>query len=246
MARVSVVSGGGTGIGRAVAAELARNGDRVVIVGRRAEVLAEAAKAIDGDVRPVTADLSDPDDVARVRDVVAGEYGRVDVLVNNAGGNTDLSDPGGDGLADLARQWTRNFQGNVLTAVLPTEALGDLLADDARVVLVSSIAAVRGSGAGSYGSVKAALHPYAYNLAAALGPRGITVNVVVPGFIEETEFFGGGMTEERRAALIGQTANRRPGRPADVAATVGWLTSPAARHVTAQIIQVNGGAERGR
>lgn len=246
MTRVSVVTGGGTGIGRTVAAEFAGNGDRVIIVGRREDVLTEAAKTIDGDVRPITADLSDPGDVARARDVIADEYGRVDVLVNNAGGNTDLSDPGGDRISDLARQWTRNFQANVLTAVLTTEALGDMLADDGRVVLVSSIAAIRGSGAGSYGSVKAALHPYAYNLATALGPRGITVNVVVPGFIEDTEFFGGAMTEERRATLIGQTANRRAGRPADVAATVGWLVSPSAGHVTAQIIQVNGGAERGR
>jgi len=246
MARVSVVTGGGTGIGRAVAAELARNGDRVIIVGRRAEVLAAAAKGIDGDVRPIAADLGDPDDVARLRDEVADAYGRVDVLVNNAGGNADLSDPGGDGLADVARQWIGNFQANVLTVVLPTEALSGLLADDARVVLVSSIAAIRGSGAGSYGSAKAALHPYAYNLATALGPRGITVNVVAPGFIEETEFFGGGLSDDRRAALIDQTANHRPGTPADVAATIAWLTSPPAGHLTAQIIQVNGGAERGR
>src|SRR5262245_15318079 len=204
MARVSVVTGGGTGIGRAVAAELARNGDRVIIAGRRAEVLDEAAKAIDGDVRPVTADLGEPDDVARLRDTIAADYGHVDVLVNNAGGNTDAGDPGGDGLAGVARRWTANYRANVLTAVLPTEALSDLLADGARVVLVSSIAAIRGSGGGSYGSVKAALHPYAYNLATALGPRGITVNVVAPGFIADTEFFGDGLTAERRANLIAQ------------------------------------------
>lgn len=253
MTRVSLVSGGGTGIGLAVATELARGGDQVVITGRRADVLGEAATAIGAaapgapEVRAIPADLSDPAGVERLRDEVATAYGRVGVLVNNAGGNTDRHAAGGDGLAETARRWTDNFRANVLTAVLPVEAFADLLAEpDGRVILVSSIAAIRGSGSGSYGSAKAALHPYAYDLATRLGPRGITVNVVAPGFIEDTEFFGDQMTAERRAARIGETRNGRAGTPGDVAATVAWLAAPAARHVTGQIVQVNGGAERGR
>lgn len=113
-------------------------------------------------------------------------------------------------------------------------------------MFISSVAALRGSRGTSYGPMKAALHPYAFDLAAALGPRGITVNVVAPGYIEDTEFFGGSMSDERRAALVAQTHTGRAGTPGDVAETVHWLASPGAGHVTAQIVQVNGGAERGR
>ncbi|GAA4315904.1 SDR family NAD(P)-dependent oxidoreductase [Actinomadura luteofluorescens] len=240
MARTIVVSGGGTGIGRAVAARFAADGDRVVVIGRRAEVLEKAAGEIGGTALP--ADLGDPAEVERVRTELAERFGSVDVLVNNAGGNADNHGrPAG-----VAERWTSNFRINVLTSVLPTEALRDLLNPSGAVVFVSSIAALRGSGGSSYGPMKAALHPYACDLAAALGPRGVTVNVVAPGYIEDTEFFGDVMTGERRAAQIAQTHTGRAGTPGDVAETVHWLASPGARHVTAQIIQVNGGAERGR
>jgi 3-oxoacyl-[acyl-carrier protein] reductase len=253
MSRVIVVSGGGTGIGRAIATAHARDGDQVVIMGRRADVLKEAAGAIAdaaGDATPVdtlAVDLADAGGAEHARAFVADRHGRVDVLVANAGGNVDLQ--GGDrppGLAGLAESWTANFRMNVLTAVLLTEALSDLLASPGgRVIMMSSIAAYRGSGIGSYGSVKAALHPYVYDTAAKLGERGITVNAVAPGFVDDTEFFAGRMSAERRDRLVAQTLNRRPGAPADIAETVRWLASPEAGHITAQIIQVNGGAERG-
>lgn len=240
MARTIVVSGGGTGIGRAVAARFAAGGDRVAVVGRRAGVLEKAAGEIGGTALP--ADLADPAEVERVRAELAGRFGSIDVLVNAAGGNAEYrGDPGG-----VAERWTSDFRTNVLTSVLPTEALRDLLNPSGRVVFVSSVAALRGSRGTSYGPMKAALHPYAFDLAAALGPRGITVNVVAPGYIEDTEFFRGSMSDERRAALVAQTHTGRAGTPGDVAETVHWLASPGAGHVTAQIIQVNGGAERGR
>ena len=253
MSRVVVVSGGGTGIGRAVAEAFAADGDDVVIVGRREKVLARTAEEISwsarrGTVTPVVADLTDPEQVDRVRATIAEHRPAVDVLVNNAGGNVELSAAAAPppGLAGVAQQWTGNFQANVLTAALLTEALRDRLADEGRVVLFSSIAAYRGSGSGSYAAAKAALHPYAVDLAAALGPRGITVNVVAPGYTEGTEFFGPGLPDERRNALIGQTLTRRPGTVVDVARTVHWLASSSASHVTAQVVQVNGGALPGR
>jgi 3-oxoacyl-[acyl-carrier protein] reductase len=187
--------------------------------------------------------------VARARDEIVGRWSRVDVLVNAAGGSAALAPAPSslDGLAQAAWAWKENLRLNTMTAVLLTEALKPHLArPGGRVLLVSSIAAYRGSGSGSYGASKAALHPYAYDLAAELGPHGVTVNVVAPGFIDDTGFFRDQLSDERRTTLISQTLNQRAGEPGDVAETVHWLASPAAGHVTAQILQVNGGAERGR
>ena len=255
MTRIVVVSGGGTGIGLAVAGYFAGQGEQVVILGRRAGVLQEAAEAIGREhpaappVLPLAVDLSQPDRVEALCRDLGGRFPAVDVLVHAAGGNAILQAPPGhydDGLAGVARRWTDNFAGNVLSAVLLTEGLRDRLrAPGGRVVLVGSIAAYRGSGAGCYGAAKAALHPYGYDLAAALGSRGVTVNIVAPGYIRDTGFFADRLSSERQAALIAETATRRAGVPADIADAVAWLASPGAAHVTAQVIQVNGGAERG-
>jgi 3-oxoacyl-[acyl-carrier protein] reductase len=172
----------------------------------------------------------------------------VDVLVHSAGGSGQLEPQveRDDPLDLVADNWMVNFRINTLTAVLLTEALKDRLAEPGgRVLFLSSIAAYRGSGSGAYAGSKAALHPYTHDLARQLGPRGITVNVVAPGYIEDTDFFGNAMDEERRARLVAETSNGRAGTPGDVAATLHWLASPAAGHITSQIIQVNGGAERG-
>ncbi|MFJ9816252.1 SDR family NAD(P)-dependent oxidoreductase [Streptomyces sp. NPDC101151] len=245
MTRNIVISGGGTGIGLVTAHAFAADGDRVLLLGRRAEVLEKAG--VPGALT-CAADLAEPGDVRRVARFVAEELGTVDVLVHNAGGAGNLEPPADseDPLDRVYRDWTVNFRLNVLTAALLTEALKDRLAEPGgRVLLLSSIAAYRGSGRGAYAAAKAGLHPYAHDLARELGPRGITVNVVAPGYIEDTEFFGDAMDEARRERLIADTSTGRAGTPGDVAATLHWLASPGAGHITSQIIQVNGGAERG-
>ncbi|MET9380696.1 SDR family oxidoreductase [Streptomyces sp. NPDC002928] len=245
MARNVVISGGGTGIGLAAAHVFAADGDRVLLLGRRAEVLEKAG--VPGALT-YAADLSDPREVRGVADFVARELGTVDVLVHSAGGTGQL-EPGSDSddpLDVVAHNWTVNFRINTLTAALLTEALRDRLAEPGgRVLFISSIAAYRGSGSGAYAGAKAALHPYAHDLARDLGPRGITVNVVAPGYVEDTGFFGAAIEADRRERLIRETPTGRAGTPGDVAATLHWLASPAAGHVTSQVIQVNGGAERG-
>ncbi|MBN0043914.1 SDR family oxidoreductase [Streptomyces actuosus] len=245
MARNVVISGGGTGIGLAAAQAFAADGDRVLLLGRRAEVLERAG--VPGALTHA-ADLSDPAGVRGAARLVAEEFGAVDVLIHSAGGAGYLEPPSDsdDPLDTVAYDWTLNFRLNTLTAVLLTEALKDRLAEPGgRVLFIGSIAAYRGSGSGAYAAAKAALHPYTHHLARQLGPRGVTVNVVAPGYVEDTGFFGGGMTEERRAQRIAETSTGRAGTPGDVAATLHWLASPGAGHITSQIIQVNGGAERG-
>jgi 3-oxoacyl-[acyl-carrier protein] reductase len=245
MARNVVISGGGTGIGLAAAQVFAGDGDRVLLLGRRGEVLQKAA--VPGALT-YAADLAEPGAVRGVADFVARELGAVDVLIHSAGGNGNLEPAfDGDDLLDaVAHNWTVNFRLNVLTAVLLTEALKDRIAEPGgRVLFLSSIAAFRGSGSGAYAASKAALHPYAHDLARQLGPRGITVNVVAPGYIEETDFFGGAVEEARRERLVAETSTGRAGTPGDVAETLHWLASHGAAHITSQIVQVNGGAERG-
>ncbi|MEU2877778.1 SDR family oxidoreductase [Streptomyces sp. NPDC007070] len=245
MTRNVVISGGGTGIGLAAAQAFAADGDRVLLLGRREEVLRKAD--VPGALT-FAADVADVAGVRRAARFVAGELGAVDVLIHAAGGTGRLEPrvERDDPLDLVADNWSVNFRLNTLTAVLLTEALKDRLAEPGgRVLFLSSIAAYRGSGTGAYAASKAALHPYAHDLARQLGPRGITVNVVAPGYIEDTEFFGDAMDEARRERLIAETADGRAGTPGDVAATLHWLASPAAGHVTSQIVQVNGGAERG-
>jgi 3-oxoacyl-[acyl-carrier protein] reductase len=242
MSRTVMVSGGGTGIGLAVAARFAKD-DNVILVGRRENVLADAAAELGGNASYVAADLSTVEGAERVAAFTADRYGSVDVVAACAGGNTL---PSGDGLAAVSHAWSENLRRNVMTAVYLVEALKPQLNDDGRVLFYSSVAAYRGSGTGAYAASKAALHPYAIDLATELGPKRITANVIAPGYIENTEFFGDRMTETRRSTLIGQTLNGRAGTPADIAELSYWLAAPEAGHVTAQIIQSNGGAMVGR
>jgi len=243
--RTVIVSGGGTGVGRATAGAFANGGADVHILGRREQVLARAASAINKQigreaVHPHAVDLTD---AAALEQLLPQLPGEIDVLVNNAGGA-----PGGDteSLRGFERHLRAAFESNFLSAALLTEALGSRLRrPGGRIVNVSSIAALRGGGA-AYASAKAALLGLTYTLAAELGGDGITVNAVAPGYITDTEFFGEAMTPERHTRLVGQTLTGRPGTPNDVAAAIVYLASAEAGQVTAQVLQVNGGALPGR
>jgi 3-oxoacyl-[acyl-carrier protein] reductase len=238
--RTVVVTGGATGIGYAVAQAFAQADEQVVITGRRENLLQEAAERIGATA--VAFDAADPTAVAAA---LARLPARVDVLVNNAGGNTDFdrTDVDHSDLAAFAANWRANLDANLMSAVLVTAGLTSRLSDDARVVTIGSIAARQ--GAGSYGAAKAAVEAWTASLARELGPRGITANVVSPGLVVATEFFRDRMTDEGVGQRVAMTRNGRAGTTSDVAAAACFLASPAAGHITGQVIHVNGGAYLG-
>ena len=247
MNRIVLVTGGGNGLGRAVAARFLAGGDTVFITGRNAGRVADTAAEIGA--KPIPADASDPAQVARM----AAELGDdLDVLVNMAGGNTDFTaaDPAGPAggpiseLERVAAAWRANLDANLLSAVLTTTAVLGRLRAGGSIINVGSIGAEYAST--SYGAAKAALAAWTAGLSAEVGGQGLTANVISPGYIAETDFFRGRLTEERKARLIAATHDGRAGQPGDIAETAYFLASAGARHITGQTLHVNGGAHTTR
>ena len=241
MPRVVVVTGGGTGIGRSIAERFGSGGDQVYILGRRSDVLKRvAAENPDAAIQPVPTDLTDLDQVLRA----AGSLPKtVDVLINNAGGIVRES---GEGIKGVVEEYRRTIDANLLSAMTLTEALwAALRRPGGRVVNISSIAAQRGGG-DAYAAAKAGLIGWGFGLAKQGGPDGITVNAVVPGYIQDTEFFNERGRSARHDQLVAETLLGRAGTPADVAAAVHFLASADASWITGQVIGVNGGSLLGR
>src|SRR5215472_4947643 len=150
-------------------------------------------------------------------------------------------------LGAIRRDWQACFESNVLTAVLLVQALRKPIEHDGgRVVLISSVAALRGSFGGAYGAMKAALHAWAFDLARELGRHGGTANVIAPGFVPDTEFWAGRLTAESRRERAAQTLVGREGTPAEIASLISWLLGPDGGWMTGQVLSPNGGVVLGR
>ena len=232
-----IVTGGGTGIGRAVALALHGQGGQVLIAGRRPAPLADVARASGGAITAVPCDSSTPEGA---RAVAARVTGDVEGLVHCAGGNPAIGRPDPGSLEAEAALLGETMAGNLTSAALTVTALAERMTAGSSVVLFGSIAAER--GVGYYGPAKAAVASYAVGLARDLGPRGIRVNCISPGYIADTEFFGGRLSPEREAGLRAQTATGRTGVPEDAVALTLFLLSAEARHLSGQNFHLNGGA----
>ena len=235
--KAALVTGGGTGIGRAVAAGIADEGGSVVVVGRRLEPLRELAATRPDRIRFTQADVAQSGDVRRAVAFTVEQLGGLDVLVNNAGLShmgplADLSDGAMRAMLDI----------NVLgPLVAMREAIPHLVARRGCIVNVTSVTA-RGAAPGmaAYGGTKAALEQITRALAVELGPAGVRVNVVAPG-LTITDMAREFLDE----AAIEQTAQRTPlrraGTPEEVAEAVLFLASDNAAWITGQVVQSSGG-----
>ncbi|AYG85008.1 3-oxoacyl-[acyl-carrier-protein] reductase FabG [Streptomyces hundungensis] len=146
----------------------------------------------------------------------------------------------GSALAALLAQWHANLAQNLLTAVLTTASVQDKLTRGSSIISIGSIGAERRGG--SYGAAKAAVGAWNASLSAELAPKDVTCNVISAGYVADTNFFHGQLSDERRRALVEETHNKRPGTVDDIAQTAYFLASQGARHITGQTIHVNGGA----
>lgn len=238
--RTALVTGASRGIGRAAALLLARQGARVVLAARNEELLDEVAGAVranGGDAHPMALDLADHESIpAAVRGLPA-EFAAVDILVNNAGITADNL------LARMTlEQWQRVLDVNLTGAFVLTKALvrGMMRRRHGRVVSVSSVAGVVGNaGQANYAASKAGLIGFSKSLARELLSRGITVNVVAPGFIETD--MTAALPDGAGERFLEQHGLVRLGTVDDIAAAVLYLASDEASYVTGEVLSVSGG-----
>jgi 3-oxoacyl-[acyl-carrier protein] reductase len=241
--RTALVTGGSRGIGRAVAELLALAGARVAVNYARREgpanALVREIRAAGGEAMAIAGDVSVPEEARQlVRDVVAA-WQRLDILVNNAG--VWKEDAAGQG--DL-NTWDNTLAVNLRGAFLVTDAaVPHLEKEGGSIVFVSSTAGQRGEAFHSaYAASKGALISYTKSLAAELGPRGIRVNCIAPGWVE-TEMTREALSDpEGRRAIEASIPLGRVAAPADVAGPVLFLVSDLARHVQGEVLNVNGGS----
>lgn len=231
--RVALVSGGTRGIGLAVARELGDAGDRVVVTTRSSP----APPGLSG----VPCDVRAADQVDEAVDRVERDHGWIEVLVANAGATDDRLL-----LATTDEQFADVLETNLLGAVrLVRRTLrGMLRRRHGRIVLVSSVSALSGApGQTGYAAAKAALIGFARSLVHEVGARDITVNVVLPGWID-TDMTRAAPDPVRRAALAA-TPQARSGSPQDVARVVQFLCRRDTGFVTGAVIPIDGGAGMG-
>lgn len=237
--KAALVTGGGVGIGQAIAIALAEAGAQIAVTYRtHAPDDAFSTRVERASGAPLVAVQLDATDDASVEAALA-QIGALDILVNNVGGLVQRSS-----IAEMSFElWRSVLAVNLDSMFLVTHHALPLLADGGRIINVSSLAGLTGGhqGAAAYAASKAGVIGFTRGLAKELAPRQITVNALAPGFIEATPFHDTFTTPESKKATVGSIPLERAGTPEDVAGAALWLASDAAAFVTGTTVNINGG-----
>jgi 3-oxoacyl-[acyl-carrier protein] reductase len=239
--QVAIVTGAGRGIGEAIAKRLAGEGARIAVVSRTESNSVKTAAAICADhpdaARPYAVDVADFDAVQRVGDQIIKDFGRCDVLVNNAGITRDtlamrMSSDDWDAVLDTNLKGAFNFIRSMLRPMVKQRS--------GRILNISSVSGLMGlAGQANYAASKAGLIGMTKSIAREVASRGITANVIAPGFIETD--MTSVLSEEVRKGALSQIPLSRFGAGDDIAAAVAFFASSEASFITGQVLAVDGG-----
>jgi 3-oxoacyl-[acyl-carrier protein] reductase len=235
--RTALVTGSTRGIGREIAATLARAGARVAVVGRDAAKATETASAIDATAKGFAADMANPASVTRLVEEVEHAFGTLDILVNNAGVTRDnilfrIKDEDWDTVLET------NLRGPFVAIRAATR--GMMKRRWGRIINITSVVGLIGNkGQANYAASKAGLIGLTKSVAKELASRNILANAIAPGFIDTD--MTAAMTPEARQELSAQIPLGRLGAPSDIAGVVAFLASDHAAYITGQVFVVDGG-----
>ena len=241
--RNAIVSGGSQGIGTATSLELAREGANVCVLYRKheeeAKQVVDEIKAMGRKAIHVACDIASFKDAERVVKTALAEFGRIDIMVNNAGMNWD-----GVCWKMTEEQWDRVIEVNLKGYFNFVRQVAPLFKDQkyGKIINITSINGIRGKfGQSNYSAAKAGIIGYTKALAKELGPFGVNVVAIAPGLIETAMMSQNEARDKIIDMAMNEMALKRIGLPEDVATVIAFFASDKARHVTGEVVKVDGG-----
>jgi 3-oxoacyl-[acyl-carrier protein] reductase len=239
--QVAIVTGAGRGIGHAIALRLASEGARVAVVSRTEQNANRTAEEINAEfaglAKAYAVDVADHGAVKKLAEQIHADFSRIDILVNNAGLTRDglsmrISEDDWDVVIDTNLKGAFNFIQAVERPMIRQR--------EGRIINIASVAGLVGNpGQANYAASKAGLLGLTKTIARELASRNITANVVAPGFINTDMTTV--LSEQVKAAVLGQVPMGRFGEPSDIASAVAFLASAEAKYITGQVLTVDGG-----